>query len=186
MMPMVELNPRFRARLPMVSASCGFFTPPPTTVRRYVVDRNLQPLQPGAIEALNAVCHQKIAVRDQPGDHAPFANAVDDLVELGVKQGLATTDGNNRCPQRSQLVHPLEHGFGRNRFGKIVVFVAVFAGQIAAPRRDDVSQQRMVGRGERARDHAHPAQITVERLQTTPYCRSDGWHGYYLLKHRDG
>src|SRR5271170_1787948 len=31
MMPMVEVNPRLNARLPTVSASCGFLMPPPTT-----------------------------------------------------------------------------------------------------------------------------------------------------------
>ncbi len=48
-------------------------------VRSNVVDRNLQPFQPGAVQALNTFRHQQIAVRDQPGDHAAFANAVNDL-----------------------------------------------------------------------------------------------------------
>ena len=63
---------------------------------------------------------------------------LDDLVEFGMKQGLAAADGDDRGPQRGQFVHTLEHGLGRNRFGEIVVLVAVLAGQIATPRRDDV------------------------------------------------
>ena len=44
-------------------------------VGSHVVDRNLQPLESSAIKALNALGHQKIAVRDQSGDHAAFTNA---------------------------------------------------------------------------------------------------------------
>ncbi len=206
-MPIVELKPSPRARLPMVSASCGFFTPPPDHridvhvevgmfgeqlqflvqnlqaflrdfVRSHVVDRNLQPLQAGPVEALNTLRHQKIAIRDQPGDHAPLANATDNLIEFRMQQRLAAADRNHRRPQRSQLVHSLKHHFGGHGLRKIVVFVAVLAGQVAAPYGNDMRQQRMVRRSERARDHARPPQIAMEGLQTAAHCSSCRRHGY--------
>src|SRR5438128_113152 len=57
---------------------------------------------------------------------------VDDRVECRVEQRLATTDGDHRSAKFRQFVDPPEHRLGRDRFGEIVVFVAVLAGEIAA------------------------------------------------------
>src|SRR6185312_1065708 len=48
-------------------------------VRGNVVDRNLQPFETGAVEAMDAFRHQQITIRDQSGDHAALANAPDDV-----------------------------------------------------------------------------------------------------------
>ena len=49
-------------------------------VRRDVVYRDLQPFQAGAIQLLNTVGGQQIAIRDQSGDDAVFPDAANDLV----------------------------------------------------------------------------------------------------------
>ena len=53
----------------------------------HVVDRNLQPLQAGAVEALNAVGGQQVTVGDKAGDDAALVHAVDDVVEVGCRSG---------------------------------------------------------------------------------------------------
>jgi len=101
-----------------------------------------------------------------------LANARNDLIEFGMKQRLAAADGDHRGTKRSQLVHALKNGFGGNRLGKVIEFVAVFAGQIAAPDGNDVGQQGMVGRGQRVRDHPRSPEVAVERLQSAAHRRS--------------
>ena len=83
-------------------------------------------------------------------------------------------------PSSASLSTTLEHGVSRNRLGKIVVFVAVFASQIAAADGNDVRQQRMVRGGKCPRDHARPAEIAVERLQTAAQIGRAGRHVSYL------
>ena len=57
-----------------------------------VVDRDLQVLQAGAVQALDAVRGEQVAVGDQAGDHAVPADAPDDVVELGVKQRFTAAE----------------------------------------------------------------------------------------------
>jgi len=49
---------------------------------------------------------------------------------------------------------------------KIIELVAIFAGKIAAPHRNDMRQQRMVRPNERAHDHARSSQVALETSQT--------------------
>ncbi len=58
-------------------------------VRIDVVDRNLQPLQSGAIQPLDTLGDQKVPIGDQSGDHAVGADAADQVIELGMHQRLA-------------------------------------------------------------------------------------------------
>src|SRR5580692_10325746 len=132
-------------------------------VRRYVVDRNLQPFKSRAIEPLNALGDQHVAVRNEPSDHSTFANATNDLVQLRMQKRFATTDRDHRRAQFVQFVDSLEHSRSRNWLGKIVVLIAIFAGQIASANWNDVRQQRMIRGHERASNHACPAKVAVQR-----------------------
>ena len=96
-------------------------------IGRDIVDRNLQPLEPRLVKALNAFCHQQIAVGDQSRDHATLADAVNDVIEFGMQERLAAADRDDRCAQVRELVDPLEHGLDRHGLRKVVVLVAVFA-----------------------------------------------------------
>jgi len=62
----------------------------------YVVDGNLQPLEAGAVQALNAFRNQEIAVGDETGDHPVGTDATDDVIEFGVHQRLAAGDRHHR------------------------------------------------------------------------------------------
>ena len=155
-------------------------------VRRHIVDGDLQPLQPRAVQALNALGHQQVAVGNHAGNHAARADAPDNVVEIRVKQRLAAADGNDRRAQLRQLVDAPEHGLGRNRLREVVKLVAVLAGKIAAPHRDDVRQQRMVRRQESPGDHLRATQVALQRAPAaSQFCLGRN-HGEIakLLKHK--
>lgn len=109
-----------------------------------VVDGNLHMLESGAVEALDALGSEQISVGDHAGDDAVAAHATDDVVELGVKQRLATADGDDGGAERTELVDTLVHGGERNGVAGLVELVAVGAGEIAAAHRDDVRQHGVV------------------------------------------
>src|SRR6185437_10957165 len=64
-------------------------------VRLRVVDADLQELKTRRIQALDAVRHKQISIRDHSRDHSVMANAANDVVELGMQQRLAAADGDN-------------------------------------------------------------------------------------------
>ena len=130
----------------------------------HVVDGNLQPLESRAIQPLYALRHQQISVRDQSRDHAIGANAADHVIELRMHQRLATRNRHDGRSQCAQLVDAPVHLLDRHRLRKIVKLVAVGTSQVAAPHRNDVRQQRMVGRSQCPRHHLRPPQIAVQGL----------------------
>ena len=131
-------------------------------VRHDVVDRDLQVLQPGAIQPLDAFGRQQVAVGDHAGDHAVLADARDDQVEIGVQQGFAAGDGNDGGAERRQVVQPRVHCVHRNGLREIVKLVAIGARQVAAAHGDDVRQDGMVGGGQPLCNHPE--------LARTPLC----------------
>ena len=68
----------------------------------------------------------------------------DDVVEFGMQHRLAAADGDDGSAQRRQSIEPPEHFLGWHRRGKIVEFVAVRAGKVAAAHRNDMHQQRVL------------------------------------------
>src|SRR4029077_18731277 len=72
----------------------------------YVVDGDLQPFESGAVEALNALGDQQIAVGDECGDHAIAPDAADSVGELGLHQRPAPGNSRDRGAERAQLIDP--------------------------------------------------------------------------------
>jgi hypothetical protein len=68
-------------------------------VGHHVVDGDLQMVEPGAVQPLDAFRRQQIAVGDHPGDHAALANVRHDPVEVGMQQRFAAGDGDDRGAQ---------------------------------------------------------------------------------------
>jgi hypothetical protein len=95
-----------------------------------------------------------------------FADAGDDAVEIGMEERLAAADGDDVGSERRQPIQALVHGVDGDRLGVIVVFVAVGAGEIAAPHGDDVGQNGMAGGCEALGDHA--------QFADSPGCGSPG------------
>ena len=118
-------------------------------------------LQAGAIEALDALGGQQVAVGDHAGDHAVAADARDQQVEIGVQQGFAAGDGDDGGAERRQVIQPLVHGVHRDGLREIVKLVAVGAGQVAAAHGNDVRQDGMVGGGQPLGDHLEFAHAPV-------------------------
>src|SRR5579862_696896 len=75
-----------------------------------------------------------------------------------MQQRFAATDRNYARPHFAEPVDSTEHFLGWNRVRNIVKLVAVSAGEIAPPGRNDVYQQR-VARGDKSlRYHANRPQ----------------------------
>src|ERR1700687_5898575 len=72
-----------------------------------VVDGNLQPLEAGSVQSLNAVRNQQIAVGDKAGDHAVVADVANHVVELRMQQWLATGDGGKPRGPRAGVGPPV-------------------------------------------------------------------------------
>jgi len=92
-----------------------------------------------------------------------------------MQQRFAAADGHNGRADFAQAVDPANHFRGFHRLRKIVKFVAVGAGQIAAPDRNDMHKQRMA-RGDQSMDDA--AQFAGARApgpQPPPRFRAE-WH----------
>src|SRR5258705_13238282 len=86
----------------------------------HVVDRDLQVIESGAVEALDPPGRQQVAVGDHAGHPSPAPHGGYDLVEFGMQQRLAPGDGQNACSQVGQLVDPADHDLGGNGLRKIV------------------------------------------------------------------
>src|SRR5271163_3699084 len=61
-------------------------------IRLNVVDTDLQMLQPGVVQLLDAIRHQEIPVGDQSRDHAMAPDMRDQPVKLGMEQRFASAE----------------------------------------------------------------------------------------------
>src|SRR4051812_49046831 len=64
-------------------------------VRLYVVDGNLHVVQPGLVQALDAVHIEQISVRDHARKRALAADVADQIVQLGMQQRFAAAERDN-------------------------------------------------------------------------------------------
>src|SRR5580700_2124673 len=87
-----------------------------------------------------------------------------------MKKRLAAADGDDGGSHGPQAVDPLEHFFGRNGIRNVVEFVAIGAGQVAAPRGDDVRQQRMALGRESSHYHAYLADLAMRGQKFSSNC----------------
>ena len=69
----------------------------------------------------------------------------DDVIEFGMQQRLAAAESDDRRAKTRQFVDAALHCLPRDRFGEIVVLVAIGTGEIAAANWDDVRQDWVVG-----------------------------------------
>ena len=110
-----------------------------------VVDADLQVFQSGVVEAPDALGTEQISVRDQARDDPPPAHVPDEVVELRMQHRLAATQRDDADSKiRKEIDPPAEH-LDRNRLGDTVVLIAVRARDVAASRRNQVRENRVVG-----------------------------------------
>ena len=114
-----------------------------------IVDGDLHVIEPGLVEALDAVGHKEVAVGDHAGDGAVVADAADDVVELGVQEGFATGDGDDSGAEPAEMIDALPHLGDGGGLGDVVELVAISAGEIAAAHGHNVRHIGMRGVGQR-------------------------------------
>ncbi len=132
-------------------------------VRLDVINADLEVLEAGAVESLDAVCDEKVTVGYQTRHDSVVADAGDDFVELGVEERLAAADGDDGGAHGTQAVNAAKHFVERDRVREIVEFVAIRAREIAAANRNDVREKRVARGGEPLREHAELAELAMRR-----------------------
>ena len=145
-----------------------------------VIDGDLHVVEAGAVQALDALGIEQIAVGDHAGDGAGAAHAADDVVEVGMGQRLAAGDADHGGAQAAQVVDAAVHLVERHGLGDLVVLVAVGAGEVAEARGHDLRQDRVAGGGQRARHHGVLAHLARGRDPAPAQRRSPGsGHPFY-------
>jgi hypothetical protein len=137
-------------------------------VRHHVVDGDLQMIQAGAVETLDTVGGQQVAVGDQSGDRPIAADSRDDLVQVRVQQRLSSADGDDGRSQPAEVVDAGQHLLGVDGLGDVVVFIAISASQVAAPGRDDVSHHGVARVDGPPGDHRQLADPALEGCPVAP------------------
>ena len=136
-------------------------------VRVDVVDADLQMLQAGPIELLDALDTEQITVGNQPCHHFSQPYPPHHGVQLGVQHRLPSADGDHGGAQSGQMVDPTHHILDGHRRRDLVELVAVGAGKVAAADGDEVGQHRMPGGKQGFGNHA-PFPDTPVRRQECP------------------
>src|SRR5215510_10938582 len=113
-------------------------------VRGDVVDADLKVIQSRPVQPPYALVGKQVAVGDQCGDDVVTANSLDQGFQFGVKKRLAAAEGDGQRSERGEPVNATRHLFNRHWLGRLVVFVAIGAGEIAAANGDDLRQYRAI------------------------------------------
>jgi len=129
-----------------------------------VVDGDLQMVEPGFIEPLDAVRHEEVAVGDHASDAAMAANAGDDLFEIGVEEGLAAANHDERRAQFGQVIDAAEHDADVDRLREVVVLIAVSTRQVTPAHGNDMRLDNVIRGKETLPDHLQFAQASMPRL----------------------
>ena len=201
------------ARFAIVNASSGFLMPPPTTefmvtsnsassarhcsfwsstFRLFfdtssghdVVDADLKMIEAGAIQTLDTVASQEIAIRDQRGDHATLADMVDDLVEVGMKQRLAPAQRHNAGAQCDKSIDAMTDVRRRDRRRTVVVLVTVGAREVTAPDGDEMCRDWPVAKAQRPHQHASLAESPIGSPKTPPQSKQVHDGNAAIFSHR--
>jgi hypothetical protein len=133
-------------------------------IRDDVVDADLKIVETRVVQLTDAFDGKQVAIRDERGNRPTVPDVPDDFVKLRVQHWLAAADGNDRGAQIRQQVHSPQHLGQRYRRGHRVELVAVRAGEIAAPDRHDLREDRVLAGVHRTREHT--------RLANPPACRT--------------
>ena len=142
-------------------------------IRLDVVDGDLHVVKTGAIEALDAIGHQQIAIGNHTGDAAMMPDPSDDLLQFRMQQGLATRNGNDAGAEAGQIINSAKHFRQGNRFGDIVELVAIGAGEVATPHGHDVRHVGMARRGQGMTNRGQFANPAGRRLDAAGSDRRD-------------
>ena len=145
-----------------------------------VVDADLEVLQAGIVELLNARRTEQVAVRDQAREHAAGADVANQVIQLRVQHGLAAAHRDAADAEIGQGVGAFNQDVESNGRRDMVVLVAVGTGDVATPGRNHVGQDRMVGIDQRLGDHAGLAKTAIEAEHLAANARAQrygyGWH----------
>ena len=92
------------------------------------------------------------------------ADAPDQLIEARVQQRFAAAESNDFCSQSRKKIDAARHFGSGYRTGDLVVFVAVCAGEIAAPDGNDVGEDGVAARLNCAGNHPRLTKAPRQRI----------------------
>ncbi len=144
-------------------------------VRLHVVDGNLHVVEPSAIQPLDAVRHQQIAVRNHARHAAMVADARDDRIEFGMQQRFAAGDGNDAGAETRQMVDAAQHLRQWDRVRDLVELIAIGAGEVAATHGHNMRHIGMAGRGQGMADRGQLADSSGGCLRAAGHAAASRW-----------
>ena len=92
-----------------------------------VVDTDLHVVQASFVKSFNPFNIEEIAVGDHAGDGARLAHAADDVVQMGMGEGLAAGDADHGGAEAAKVVDAAKHFVEGDGLGNLVVLIAVAA-----------------------------------------------------------
>jgi hypothetical protein len=91
-----------------------------------------------------------------------------------MEQRFSAADGDDGRAKIAEEIDAAQHLVGGHGLGEIVELVAVGAGEIAAADRDEMREQRMVGRHDGLEDLAQAVHVPFRRLEFAAPCEGSG------------
>jgi hypothetical protein len=110
-------------------------------------------IEAGAIELLDAIARQQVAVGDQGRNHAAAADMTDDPLELRVEERLSAAQRDDAGAKRGKSIDPAKQFGGRHRSRVVVVLIAICTRQVAAPGGNQVRRYGCVLMAEGTNQH---------------------------------
>src|SRR5215213_11522845 len=133
-------------------------------VGRDVVHADLQVFQPHIVQLEYSLPREQIPICYQPGQHSALPDPGDRLFDPGMEKRLAAAERDGGRAELGQPVDAAEEVFEGDRGRVVVILVAVAAGEIASPDRDQVSEYRMIRRKEPTGEKGELSVIALELL----------------------
>ena len=79
-----------------------------------------------------------------------------------MHQRLASAEGYNTRSERSQTIYPARQRFERHGLGRVIIFVAVGAGEVASSSDNQMDKNRMARGEQPPSDHSEFASQPIE------------------------
>jgi hypothetical protein len=115
-------------------------------IRLDIVHTDLEMIQPGFIQSFDPLWSQQITVGQYSRQHPMTTDSGDDLLNLRMKQGLASAQVNHSGTEFGQVINPSQQIVDGDRRGMVVELIAVGTSKITAPDRYQMSKNRVLGR----------------------------------------
>jgi hypothetical protein len=152
-------------------------------VRNQVVDGDLYMVKARAVQPLDPLHVEQVAVGNQAGNRTGLPDTADNGLYIRMGQRLAAGEADHGRSQPPELVDAAVHLLKRNRLRDLVVLVAVTAREVAEARGHNLHQNRVAGVDERMAHHRQLAHLARGRDPAPAQRLFPGFrHSFYCIE----